>query len=116
MKELLTVLPLAAALVACQTASIEQLSYGSKLDRIRVAAPVDPAAGTPVGQARSAQASTLRAEARALRSRLAVEPDRVQRIAILRQLEELGDTLRRLDAGGPLSFDPQPGADGAGPG
>ena len=91
------------ALAGC--AALDNASYGSWLDRVgqRQAVPLSPEETREL----QARAGELRARGDAIRLQLAAEPDRVRRIAHLRELVVVGDQLRPVeqalrDAGAPL--------------
>ncbi|MEJ6021900.1 hypothetical protein [Ramlibacter sp. PS4R-6] len=91
-------LPLAfATLALAGCGALQQAGYGSWLDHIgeqrRAAYPLSP----DENRALQAKAGALRARGDAIRAKLATEPDRVQRIAYMRQLVKVGDDLRPVE-------------------
>jgi hypothetical protein len=90
-KRILLVLLATTALSGCARLA-SNLSYGSWLDTYGVPPRSVPAAD-PQAQARL---QALDAQAEALRVKLATEPDRVKRIAYLRELRDIGDQQRPL--------------------
>jgi len=112
MKRLLLVLCACAALAGCSA----NRSYGSWLDTYglppRGGAAVDPAQAAAL----RAEIARLEAEGEAVRVKLAGEPDRVRRIAYLRELREIHDRVQPLREAllfGPQRFWPFPAAPGA---
>lgn len=90
------------ALAACQSPPIEDLSYGSWLDRVAQRRPVQ--ALTPEQAEALAQ---VRARAEEVRLQMAHEPSRVVRVSQLRELKELGDRQRALETRPPAPRAPE---------
>jgi hypothetical protein len=88
---------LAAALALAGCASIDQMSYGSWLDHVGQRKAARYPLSADERQALQGRAAQLQANADAVRLKLAAEKDRVQRIAYLRQLEDIGDDLRPIE-------------------
>jgi len=88
---------LAAALALAGCASFDQMSHGSWLDHVGQRKAARYPLSAEETQGLKAQAAQLQAHAEAVRLKLAAEKDRVQRIAYLRQLEDIGDDLRPIE-------------------
>ena len=84
---------LCASLTLAGCARLADRSYGSWLDREgvppRVAAPLEPAHATAL----RTEARQLELQAETLRVKLAVEPDRVKRVDMRRELREIYDRV-----------------------
>jgi hypothetical protein len=103
--KLLLVLP---ALLLAGCASVADRSYGSWLDRMGR----EPA--IPLSAEAAQHATRLRAQAEVIRAQLAVEQDRVRRIAYYRQLRDIGDELRTVERViRPVPLPPDPAQDSA---
>jgi hypothetical protein len=103
MKRTLTSVAACIALAGC--AQLEQTSYGSWLDRIGQPVPAGARPTGPQAEAMRAQAAQLHAQADTIRTKLAVEPDRVRRVEYMRELREIGDRLNPLEQA--LRYGPQ---------
>ena len=92
-----TLLALLCALALAGCAGLNDRSYGSWLENVGK----PPAKIVPLTPERTAslqsEAAQLRAESDALRSRLAVERDRVRRVEYIRELRDLGDRLHPIE-------------------
>lgn len=95
---------LAAALVLAGCSSLDHRSYGSWLEHVGEKKTARYPFSADESAALKAQAAQLHANADALRLKLAGEKDRVQRIAYMHQLEDIGNDLgpieKKLRAGG----------------
>jgi predicted aminopeptidase len=103
MKPVLALCLAAAALCGCSTVSY--WDHGEWLDRVSVR-PANPVQHTPEEeQALRADQARLRAQADALRQKLASEKNRDQRIGYLRELKDVDDDLHAVEyalQGGPM--------------
>jgi hypothetical protein len=102
----LLLLTLAVLLAGCS--AVADRSYGSWLDRMGT----EPA--IPLTADALQHATRLRAQAEVIRAQLAVEKDRVRRIAYYRQLRDIGDELRSVERViRPVPLPPDPAQDSA---
>jgi hypothetical protein len=106
MKRTLTSVAACVALAGC--AQLEQSSYGSWLDRVGQPAPASVRPAGAEAQAMRAQAAQLHAQADTIRTKLALEPDRVRRVEYMRELRDIGDRLNPLERA--LRYGSQPAA------
>jgi hypothetical protein len=97
MKSPFAALAVLAALALTGCGTIEQISYGSWLDRVGERKPARYPLAPEERSALVAKAGELHARGDALRVKLAAEKDRVQRIAYMSQLEDIGDELRPVE-------------------
>jgi hypothetical protein len=103
--KLLLILP-AVLLAGCS--AMADRSYGSWLDRMGT----EPA--VPMTAEAAEQSARLRAQAEVIRAQLAVEKDRVRRIAYYRQLRDIGEELRAVERViRPVPLPPDPAQDSA---
>ena len=86
-------LVLLASVAVAGCARFQERSYGSWLDTYGV----PPRTAAALDAQSRAQLQQLDAQAEALRVKLASEPDRVKRIAYLKELRDIGDEQSRLD-------------------
>jgi hypothetical protein len=112
MKRILTSVATCVVLAGC--AQLEQTSYGSWLDRIGQPAQATVRPTPPEADAMRARAAQLHAQADTIRTKLALEPDRVRRVEYMRELRDIGDRLNPLEQA--LRYGPQPPGGIFGPG
>jgi hypothetical protein len=93
-----TLLALAAAAALAGCAQWNERVYGSWLDTYGVPPPgVRQAVPEPQASELRTQIAALETQAEALRVKLAGEPDRVKRFALMRELRDIGDRETELD-------------------
>jgi hypothetical protein len=82
---------LVPAILLAGCSAMSDRSYGSWLDRMGS----EPA--IPLSAEAAQQSARLRARAEVIRAQLAVEKDRVRRVAYYRQLRDIGEELRTVE-------------------
>lgn len=95
----------AVALAGC--AGPDYWDHGDWLDHVSVRPEHPVAHSAAERQALMVQSDQLRAQAEAVRVKLAAEKSREQRIAQLKQLRDIGDNLRPVEnalQGGPMPY------------
>ena len=92
MKRILLVLCACAAVAGCTA----NRSYGSWLDSFGMPSRSGPAVDAAEAAALRTEIARLEAQGEAVRVKLATEPDRVRRIAYLRELRAIHDRVRPL--------------------
>ena len=97
MKPITSVFALAAFAALAGCSSLDQMSYGSWLDRVGERRNATYPFTGDEQQTLRARADELQARADVLRTKLASEKDRVQRVAYFRQLDDIGVELRPID-------------------
>jgi hypothetical protein len=91
----LPLLALVLALAGCS--SLEHMSYGSWLEEVGDRKPAAYPLTPEEKQVLRTRADQLHARADDIRLKLSGEKDRVQRVAYMRQLEDIGRDLRPID-------------------
>ena len=99
MKSTLIVAPVAlcAALTLSGCARFSERSYGSWLDTYGMPQPTTARISPEEAKSYQAESERLSAQAEEVRVKLASEKNRVQRIAYLKELREIGDRQAPLD-------------------